>query len=124
MLFSFMGHHAKIIEAYHDGEKLIVRQSRLFEFDNYETAPIDLFVRYMASKAVGNTRVYSRQNLVETQQTRDTSKKNTWENTFRGMSKRLPIPDYTKAKDKEEKKKDSKERLAERKAVKGESEST
>lgn len=55
MLFSFMGHHAKIIEAYHDGANLIVRQSRLFEFDSYETAPIDLFVRYLASEAVGDT---------------------------------------------------------------------
>jgi hypothetical protein len=63
MLFYFMGHHAKNIVAYHDGAKLVVRQSPVFEFDSYETAPIDLFVRYMVSEPVGDTKEFPPEKL-------------------------------------------------------------
>lgn len=71
MLFSFMGYHAKIIEAYHNGDKLIIRQSPLLKFDDYDKAPIDVFVRYMASEAVGDTKEFPQKKAEETQQIQD-----------------------------------------------------
>ncbi|QKX56775.1 uncharacterized protein TRUGW13939_03882 [Talaromyces rugulosus] len=53
MVFSFMGYYARIIQAYHNGDKLIIHKSRAFEFRDAETAPTALFVRYMSSTPVG-----------------------------------------------------------------------
>ncbi|KAI9926151.1 hypothetical protein MW887_004614 [Aspergillus wentii] len=55
MIISFMGQHGRIIQAYHDGNNLALRKSKLFEFFNAETSPIDLFSRFTISKRVGNT---------------------------------------------------------------------
>lgn len=55
MVFSFMGYHARIIQAYHNGDDLIIHKSRVFEFRDIETAPTDLFIRYMSSRPVGRT---------------------------------------------------------------------
>ncbi|KAI9926152.1 hypothetical protein MW887_004615 [Aspergillus wentii] len=55
-VLSFMGQHGRIIKAYHDGENLILRKSKLLEFFTADTAPIDLFVRHASSKRVGNTK--------------------------------------------------------------------
>jgi hypothetical protein len=55
MVFSFMGYYARIIQAYHNGDELIIHKSRVFEFRDHKTAPTDLFVRYMSSTPVGTT---------------------------------------------------------------------
>jgi hypothetical protein len=46
---------ARIIQAHHDGEKLVLQYSPLMSFENKETAPTSLFVRYLASMPIGLT---------------------------------------------------------------------
>lgn len=55
MVFSFMGRRARIIQAYYDGTDLILCKSCLFEFRDAATAPVDLFIRYIANKPIGET---------------------------------------------------------------------
>jgi hypothetical protein len=50
-----MGYYARIIQAYHNGDELIIHKSRVFEFRDHKTAPTGLFVRYMSSTPVGTT---------------------------------------------------------------------
>lgn len=47
--------HARIIQAHHDGEKLVLQYSPLMSFENRETAPTSLFVRYLSSLPIGLT---------------------------------------------------------------------
>jgi hypothetical protein len=49
-------------------EALILRKSRLFEFRDFETAPTDLFVRYLANEPVGNTKQLLTSKATEGQQ--------------------------------------------------------
>lgn len=56
MLFSFMAPRSgRIIQAYNKGHSLVIRKSRLFNFSTFETAPFQLFLRYLACKPVGYT---------------------------------------------------------------------
>lgn len=48
-----MGLHGRVIQAYHDGEKLILCKSCLFEFRDFETIPTDLFVSVLGQRAGG-----------------------------------------------------------------------
>lgn len=59
MIFSFMGeHNGRILQAHFDGEELVVRKLQLCDFSTKEKAQdnIQLFLRYMASEPVGDTR--------------------------------------------------------------------
>lgn len=51
-----MGRQGRIIEAFHDGSDLNIHKSRLFEFRNFDEAPIDLFTRCFANTPIGDTR--------------------------------------------------------------------
>lgn len=55
MLFSFMGEYGRVIQAYYDGQDLVIRKSRLFSFRNSTITTLDLFVRYVANTPVGDT---------------------------------------------------------------------
>jgi hypothetical protein len=51
MVFYFMGLHGRVIQAYRDGEKLILRKNRLFEFRDFEAAQLTcLFGIWPASR--------------------------------------------------------------------------
>jgi hypothetical protein len=45
--------HARIIQASFDGENLVLQYSQLWSFVDDDTAPVELFVRYNISQAVG-----------------------------------------------------------------------
>lgn len=53
LAFSYMGRQCgRIIQALYDGEVLSIQHSKLFSFDDEETAPVELFLRYRLSKPV------------------------------------------------------------------------
>lgn len=45
--------HGRIIQALYDGNNLSIQYSQLWSFENEETAPVELFLRYNISKPVG-----------------------------------------------------------------------
>lgn len=45
--------HGKIVQASLDGELLVIQYSQLWSFQDEETAPVELFVRYNLSQPVG-----------------------------------------------------------------------
>lgn len=54
LLLSYMRHkHGRIIQADYNGERLNLQCSQLWSFENKETAPVELFVRYNLSEPVG-----------------------------------------------------------------------
>lgn len=54
LVLSYMGpHHARIIQAVYDGEGLSIQYSQLFSFEDEQTAPIELVLRYNISRPVG-----------------------------------------------------------------------
>ncbi|KAG2019043.1 hypothetical protein GB937_005332 [Aspergillus fischeri] len=58
LMFSVMSDFkARIIQAYFNGDKLVIRKSRLYDFSTPETLSSStiLFIQWMASKPVGNT---------------------------------------------------------------------
>lgn len=55
MLFSFMGEYGRVIQAYYDGQDLVIRKSRLFSFRNSPATTLGLFVRHVANTPVGDT---------------------------------------------------------------------
>lgn len=57
MVFSFMGSpsRGRILQAYHDGYRLIIRKSQLLDFSTYDADIFNLFLRHLASVPVGNT---------------------------------------------------------------------
>lgn len=57
MVLSFMGRPSRgqILQAYHDGHRLIIRKSQLLDFSTYDTDLFNLFLRHLASVPVGNT---------------------------------------------------------------------
>ncbi|KAE8404816.1 hypothetical protein BDV37DRAFT_282352 [Aspergillus pseudonomiae] len=58
MLFSFIGHSGRIIQAHYNGHTLVLCKSNIFRFLNGRTAVynMDHFVRYVASAPEGDTR--------------------------------------------------------------------
>jgi hypothetical protein len=44
---------ARIIQALYDGKALVLQYSPLWNFEDAETAPMELFVRYRLSDPVG-----------------------------------------------------------------------
>lgn len=58
-----MGRQARIIQSYYDGQELVIRKSQFFAFRDSTTAPMDLLVRYVANKPVGQTRRFPQQIL-------------------------------------------------------------
>ena len=51
LLLSYMGsQHARIIYACMDGQKLVIQQSRLYSFEEKDSAPFDLFARILLSR--------------------------------------------------------------------------
>lgn len=58
MVFSFMGRQARIIQAYHDGQELVIRKSQLFTFQDSTTNPMNLLARYVANRPVGETQQF------------------------------------------------------------------
>lgn len=57
MVFSFMGSpsRGRILQAYHDGNCLIIRKSQLLDFSTYNEDLFNLFLLHLASVPVGNT---------------------------------------------------------------------
>ncbi|KAF3406501.1 hypothetical protein DPV78_001688 [Talaromyces pinophilus] len=55
MLFSFMGEYGRVIQAYYDGQDLVIRKSRLLSFRNSPATTLGLFVRHVANTPVGDT---------------------------------------------------------------------
>ena len=56
-----MKQDGRIIQAYHDGQDLVFRRSKLHNFSQRETAPFDLFVQYLASTPQGETTKFTQQ---------------------------------------------------------------
>lgn len=59
MVFSFTGQRkGRILQAYESKEGLVIRKSKLFDFSTWEEAEksINLFVQFMASDPVGDTK--------------------------------------------------------------------
>lgn len=55
MLFSFLGEYGRVIQAYHDGQNLVIQKSRLISFRAFTATSMDLFVRHVANTPVGDT---------------------------------------------------------------------
>ncbi|KOS41039.1 hypothetical protein ACN38_g8112 [Penicillium nordicum] len=54
LVLSYMGEqHGRIIQASFDGENLILQYSPLWSFEDDDTAPVELFIRYYISQLVG-----------------------------------------------------------------------
>lgn len=51
-----MGEYGRVIQAYYDGQRFVIRKSRLFSFRNSTITTLDLFVRYVANTPIGNTK--------------------------------------------------------------------
>lgn len=45
--------HGRIIQASFDGDILVLQYSQLWSFENEDTAPVELFMRYNISQPVG-----------------------------------------------------------------------
>lgn len=45
--------HGRIIQASFDGENLLLQYSPLWSFEDDDTAPVELFIRYYISQLVG-----------------------------------------------------------------------
>ena len=45
--------HGRIIQASFDGENLVLQYSQLWNFENEDIAPVELFMRYNISQLVG-----------------------------------------------------------------------
>jgi hypothetical protein len=58
MIISFMGpQHGRIIQAHHDGEKLVIRYSPLYSFVYRDKAPFEFFLRCCLNEPIGVTEV-------------------------------------------------------------------
>ncbi|PKY07513.1 hypothetical protein P168DRAFT_97567 [Aspergillus campestris IBT 28561] len=56
MVYSIMGlEHLRVLEAYYNGERLIVRKSRLYDMREYNPGQLDLLTRWWLGYAVGET---------------------------------------------------------------------
>ncbi|KAJ5514621.1 hypothetical protein N7463_004173 [Penicillium fimorum] len=54
LVLSYMGgQHGRIIQALFDGENLVLQYSQLWSFEDENTAPVELFIRYNISRPVG-----------------------------------------------------------------------
>ncbi|KAJ5694324.1 hypothetical protein N7536_004736 [Penicillium majusculum] len=54
LVLSYMGEqHGRIIQASFDGEILVLQYSHLWSFEDADTAPVELFMRYNISQTVG-----------------------------------------------------------------------
>lgn len=54
LVLSYMGEqHGRIIQASFDGENLVLQYSQLWSFEDDDTAPVELFMRYNISRTVG-----------------------------------------------------------------------
>ncbi|KAJ5789583.1 uncharacterized protein N7518_006594 [Penicillium psychrosexuale] len=59
LVLSYMGEqHGRIIQVSFDGESLILQYSQLWSFEDDDTAPVELFLRYNISQLVGLERPY------------------------------------------------------------------
>lgn len=58
-----MGRQVRMIQAYYDGQELVIRKSQFLAFRDSATAPMDLLARYVANKPVGQTRRFPQQIL-------------------------------------------------------------
>lgn len=59
MVFSFMGgKKGRILKAHFNHQELVIRKTQLYDFSTSEKAklPIELFLQYMASDMVGDTK--------------------------------------------------------------------
>ncbi|PWY86570.1 hypothetical protein BO94DRAFT_535734 [Aspergillus sclerotioniger CBS 115572] len=57
MVFSITGpQHLRVLEAFFDGQNLIVRQTRLYDLREYDAEVIDLLTRWWLGFAVGETK--------------------------------------------------------------------
>lgn len=57
-VFSFGAKHGRILQAFYDGEGLMVRKSKLIDLTDPSTRPFDVFARFAASKPVGDTHAF------------------------------------------------------------------
>lgn len=56
LIVSYMGpKHGRILQAHHNGERIVLQCSPLMSFEEEETAPVSLFARYEVSQPVGPT---------------------------------------------------------------------
>ncbi|KKA22961.1 hypothetical protein T310_3012 [Rasamsonia emersonii CBS 393.64] len=55
LLFSVMGHHARILQAHFDGNELVVQCSKLYSFEHEQDAPLDFFAQWFLSAPTGKT---------------------------------------------------------------------
>ncbi|KAF4762006.1 hypothetical protein N7455_002761 [Penicillium solitum] len=54
LVLSYMGEqHGRVIQASFDGEILVLQYSQLWSFEDADTAPVELFMRYNISQTVG-----------------------------------------------------------------------
>ncbi|PYI00547.1 hypothetical protein BO78DRAFT_329788 [Aspergillus sclerotiicarbonarius CBS 121057] len=57
MVFSTMGpQHLRVLEAFFDGQNLIVRQTRLYDMTEYDAGIVDLLTRWWLGFAAGQTK--------------------------------------------------------------------
>lgn len=66
MALSFMDPtRGRILQAYHDGDELVLQKSKLFDFSSVKTAPFELFMRHLSCKPVGNTEQFPATSVTE-----------------------------------------------------------
>lgn len=66
MVLSFMDPtRGRILQAYHDGDELVLQKSKLFDFSSVKTAPFELFMRHLSCKPVGNTEQFPATSVTE-----------------------------------------------------------
>lgn len=54
LLISYMGRrHGRITQIFLEGGRVTLQYSKLWSFEYEETAPLELFVRYMLSEPIG-----------------------------------------------------------------------
>lgn len=57
MLFSIMGpFHLRVLEAYYNGNKVVVRKTKLYDMREYNPTTLDLLHRWWLGYACGETK--------------------------------------------------------------------
>jgi hypothetical protein len=57
LMFSMIGTQGRILQAHWDGDKLYVQYSQLYEFRDYNKDSMDLFLRWLMNKPIGDTAI-------------------------------------------------------------------
>lgn len=57
--------HGRILQAYFDGEELVIYKSVLYDFTRRKNAPVNLFIQHLANTAVGEIKSFPTASLPE-----------------------------------------------------------